>query len=299
MTGLQLAALTGLFLATGAVGIVWWALPGTAALGPALARLDGHATLTQVPLAVGGDVQDRLGAWFGRRLPESLWRTPTRELALLRRTPANFYGEKLLLAAIGLVGPPLILGGLLVMGVRLPVTVPLGLSLLAAVVLFVMPNLSIGPQAAAARLEFNHALSSYIDLVALERRAGSGARQALENAARVGRGHWVFDALADALAASGTDGRRPFEAFADLAKTLGVPQLEDLAAIMALAEQQTMPVYQTLRDHNRALRTAMLTDEQARANAANQLLAIPETLLVAVFVAILLGPQVMTLITSS
>ncbi len=39
---------------------------------------------------------------------------------------------------------------------------------------------------------------------------------------------------------------------------------------MALAEQQTMPVYQTLREHNRALRVALLTDEQARANAAKQ-----------------------------
>ena len=135
--------------------------------------------------------------------------------------------------------------------------------------------------------------------MALERRAGAGPRQALENAARVGRGHWTFDLLADALSASNVDGRRPWEAFHDLARDLGVPRLDDLASIMALAEQQTMPVYHTLRDHNRALRTAMLTDEQARANAANQLLAIPETLLVTVFVAILLGPQVMTLFTNS
>lgn len=299
MTGLQLALIAGLLVAGGLVGVVWWAAPGIAALGPSLARLDG-VTVRPVPSASGaGDVQDRLGAWFARRLPESLWRTPTRELALLRRTPANFYGEKVLLGLIGLIAPPLILGLLLVGGVQVPAVLPFGASLAGALGMFVLPNLTIAGQAKAARLEFNHALSSYIDLVALERRAGSGPRQALQNAARVGRGHWVFDALADVLSASGVDGRRPWEAFDDLARDLGVPSLDDLASIMALAEQQTMPVYQTLRDHNRALRTAMLTDEQARANAANQLLAIPETLLVTVFVAILLGPQVMTLFTNS
>lgn len=300
MTGIQLAALTGVLLASSVVGVVWWALPGTAALGPSLARLDHTATTrSAAPTGPAGDLQDRLGAWAGRRLPEALWRTPTRELDLLRRSPATFHGEKLLLAGIGLLIAPLLIGVFAVGGVALPLTVPLGASLAVAAVLFVLPNLTIAGQAKVARLEFNHALSAYIDLVALERRAGAGPRQALENAARVGRGHWAFDRLGDALAASGVDGRRPWEAFHDLARHLGVPQLDDLANIMALAEQQTMPVYQTLRDHNRALRTAMLTDEQARANAANQLLAIPETLLVGIFVAILLGPQVMTLFANS
>lgn len=160
MTGLQLAALAGLLIAGGAVGVVWWAVPGTAALGPSFARLDGVVGQPLVSASEAGDVQDRLGAWFGRRLPESWWRTPTRELALLRRTPANFYGEKLLLGLIGLVAAPLILGALLVIGVGVPVTLPVGASLAAGLGMFVLPNLTIAGQAKAARLEFNHALSS-------------------------------------------------------------------------------------------------------------------------------------------
>ncbi|MEA5155382.1 MAG: hypothetical protein VB059_11455, partial [Raineyella sp.] len=73
----------------------------------------------------------------------------------------------------------------------------------------------------------------------------------------------------------------------------------DLANIMALAEQQTMPVYQTLREHNRALRVALLTDEQARANAASERLTIPATMLAIVFIAILLGPSLMTLMSTT
>ena len=57
--------------------------------------------------------------------------------------------------------------------------------------------------------------------------------------------------------------------------------------------------YQTLREHNRALRVALLTDEQARANAAAERLTIPATMLAIVFIAILLGPSLMTLMSNT
>lgn len=304
MTGLQWAALVGVLIAGGVSGLVWWALPGTAALGPALQRLTGDHDLGPAAGGILGvpdnaDLQDRLGAWSGRHLPAWCWGTPAQELALLRRSTASFYGEKLLLAVLGLVSPPLILGGMALIGVGIPVAVPIVGSLGAAAVLFWWPNLAIKTEAAAARHEFNHALSSYIDLVALERRAGAGPRQALTDAARVGHGNWVFEVLLEALAASSVDGRRPWEAFHDVAQQLGVPALDDLAAIMALAEQQNMTVYQALREHNRALRVAMRTDERTAANKANEMLGVPVILLVVVFVAILMGPQLMTMLANS
>lgn len=135
--------------------------------------------------------------------------------------------------------------------------------------------------------------------VALERRAGSGPRQALENAARVGRGQWVIDRLAEGFTQSSVDGRPPWDVLRAMGDELALPELDDLANIMALAEQQTMPVYQTLREHNRALRVALLTDEQARANAASERLTIPATMLAIVFIAILLGPSLMTLMSNT
>ena len=127
----------------------------------------------------------------------------------------------------------------------------------------------------------------------------SVTRQALENAARVGRGQWVFDRLAEGFTQSSVDGRPPWDVLRAMGDELALPELDDLANIMALAEQQTMPVYQTLREHNRALRVALLTDEQARANAASERLTIPATMLAIVFIAILLGPSLMTLMSNT
>ena len=298
MTGLQLAALTGLLLATSVLCAVWWLTPTVPALGPALDRLIGVPSAPTV-VTGGVDTQDRVGAWVARWLPRWVWMTPVKELALLRRTEASFYGEKLILAAIGLVAPPLLSTLFSLFGLRFPIAVPLIASLVGAVGLFVLPNLDIHGKAKAARLEFNHVLTGFIDLVALERRAGSGPRQALENAARVGRGQWVFDRLAEGFTQSSVDGRPPWDVLRAMGDELALPELDDLANIMALAEQQTMPVYQTLREHNRALRVALLTDEQARANAASERLTIPATMLAIVFIAILLGPSLMTLMSNT
>jgi pilus assembly protein TadC len=298
MTGLQIAALTGLLLATSVLCAVWYLAPIKPVLRPALDRLNGAQGLS-APLPSGLGMQDRVGAWFARWLPVSVWMTPVRELTLLRRSEAAFYGEKLTLAGIGLAAPPLLASLFGVLGLRFPIPVPLVASLLAAVGLFLLPNLDARAKAKSARIEFNHVLTGFIDLVALERRAGSGPRQALENATRVGSGQWVFDRLAEGFTQSSVDGRPPWDALRRMGEELGLPELDDLANIMALAEQQSMPVYQTLREHNRALRIALLTNEQARANAVSERLTIPATMLAIVFVAILLGPSLMTLMSNT
>lgn len=298
MTGLQIAALSGFFLAAGVVSAVWWLAPARPALGPALDRLAGVES-SGPGVVVGADSQDRLGAWFARWLPSAVWMTPVKELALLRRTEANFYGEKLTLAGIGLIAPPVLVTLFNMVGWRLPLEAPVIGSAVAAVGLFFLPNLDIRSRAKSARVEFNHVLTGFIDLVALERRAGSGPRQALENAARVGRGQWVFDRLAEGFTQSSVDGRPPWDVLRSMGEDLGLPELDDLANIMALAEQQTMPVYQTLREHNRALRVALLTDEQAQANAVTERLALPSTMLAMIFIAILLGPSLMTLLSNT
>lgn len=294
MTGLQLATLTGLVLATSGVAFVWWAVPGVPRLNAALDGLHGSGMQALGPAA---DMQDRLGSWSERVVPATLWHAPNQDLALLRRTAASFHGERLMLAGIGLVFPPLLSAILLLAGVGPPLQIPVMASLIAAIGLFWLPSLTVRSQAAAVRQEFTHALTAYIDLVAMERRAGSGARQALENAARVGRGSWVFARIEAALAESAVDGRRPWDAFHAVASELGLSSLDDLANIMALAEEQSMPVYQALLDHNRGLRTALLTAEHAKANALTERLTVPTTVLVAVFVVIVIGPQIAAMLT--
>lgn len=296
MTALQLAVLAGLLLSGSAVALLWWVFPGLPRLGAALDGL-GAAGIPAATTGRAGGWEDRWGRWSVRVLPAALRATPAADLALLRMTAASFHGEKLLLGAVGVVFAPLLAGLAWLAGVPVPLPVPAIGSLVLATGLYLWPNLAVRSKAAEARAEFTHALTSYIDLVALERRAGSDARQALQYAAEVGGEHWVFARLAAALAESATDGRRPWDAFHQVAGELALPALDDLANIMALAAEQSMPIYQTLLEHNRALRTAQVTATQARANALNEQIAVPSVALVGVLVLIAMGPQISTLLT--
>ena len=67
-----------------------------------------HAQPRRPPTAAAARTgKERLGLWGLRVLPPGLWvRTPTRELALLRISVAQFYGEKLTFAGLGLLIPP-------------------------------------------------------------------------------------------------------------------------------------------------------------------------------------------------
>ena len=110
-----------------------------------------------------------------------------------------------------------------------------------------LPDGNLSDAAKKARVEFRRALGSYVDLVALERNAGgSGTRQALENAARVGDA-WPFHRIGDALARSRYSGDTAWDALHDLAAEHGLTDLDDLADIMRLAGEEGSQVVDTLR----------------------------------------------------
>ena len=137
-------------------------------------------------------------------LPPAIWvRTPTRELALLRIPLARFYGEKIVMFADSAWSSrrcsSRFFDSLRARASRsqLPAVASLGL----AAVMFFLPNYNALDDAQKARLEFARALGAYIDLVALERNNGIGARQAMEAAAEVGDS-WVFTRLSEELTRS-------------------------------------------------------------------------------------------------
>ena len=120
--------------------------------------------------------KERLGLWGLRVLPAGLWvRTPTRELALLRIPVAQFYGEKLTFAGLGLLIPPVLVTLFNAFGLSIPLQLPAVASLGLAAVMFFIPNYNALDDAKKARLEFARALGAYIDLVALERNNGIGS----------------------------------------------------------------------------------------------------------------------------
>jgi len=300
ITGLELAVLAGALIALGLVLLVVRLLPVEPDLAEALGRLTPS---TARPDVAGPEAPstgtERLGLWAMRALPSGLWvRTPTRELALLRISAARFYGEKLTFALLGLTIPPLLASFFAIIGLRFPIVIPAGASAALAAVMFFIPNYNAIDDAKKSRLEFSRALGAYIDLVALERNSGSGARQAMEAAAAVGDS-WVFTRLSEELARSRWSGLPPWDALHTLSEELGLPELDDFADIMRLSGEQGASVYSNLRARSTAMRTAILNDELADANAVGERMTIPSSLLGVIFMGLLIAPALLRMFNAS
>ena len=292
-TSLQLAIAAGALIGLGVALLVWRLVPAQPDLRDALERLSPERARRHLSAPVAGEPTQRLGAWGLRVLPPAVWgRTPTAELAILRKPVTRFYGEKVSFALLGLVIPPVLTVLFTIFGADLPVPVPVAGSLVLAGVLFMVPDYNARDDAKRARAEFSRALGAYIDLVALERHNGSGPRQAMEAAAAVGDS-WVFQRLSEELARTRWSGLTPWESLRALGAELGLPELDDLADIMRLSGEEGAQVYASLRARSAGMRAAMLNHEKAKANEVAERMTIPMSLLGVIFLAILVTPALL------
>jgi hypothetical protein len=242
--------------------------------------------------AVAPGTVEKFGIWAIRRFPASVWgRSPTKELALLRVPVHRHYGTKVLYAVAGLVVPPILSYYFVVIGLPVPVVVPAGGSLVLAAFLFMAPDMNVRSDAKKARADFSRALGVYTDLVALERLSGAGSRQAMENAAEVGD-NWVFRRIGEELQRSRWNGVAPWDSLQNLSEELGLPELTDLADVMRMSGEGSQ-VYDNLRARSAALRSAMLNNERASANAVSERINMPMSLLGVVFMIILVTPALL------
>ena len=307
---LTAAVVTGVTAGLGLTLIVRELLPRQPQLAAALDRLAPPRLTSTLPTAAplegpGGpdgppastsSLETRVGLRAQRYLAGTpLVPIPARELLLLRLPVAAFVGQKVLLALLGLAFPVLFTIVAAAMGYRLPFAVPVLGSLVLSVLMFVLPDLEVRRKAARAREEFARATSAYIDLTALERAAGAGATQALEQAATVGDS-WVFIRLREQLVRARLAGVPPWNGLHDLATELGLPELSDLADIMRLSGEQGAAVAETLRARSRGLRVALLNKEQTRANTDSERMVIPVALLGLIFLVILGAPAIVRIL---
>lgn len=297
MTGLNLMLAAGALVGLGTALLVVRSLPAQPDLADAISRLAStRVTPSTVEVTTRARRKERVGRWAMRTLPPDLWfHTPHRELALLRIPLARFYGDKLTFAAIGLAAPPLLVAFFEILGLSLPLVIPGLASLGLAAVMFMLPNYNAVDEARKARGEFARALGAYIELVALERNNGAGVRQAMETAAQIGDS-WVFTRLAEELNRSRWSGVPPWDALRTLADELGLPELTDFADIMRLSGEEGASVYPILRARSAAMRTAMLNDEVAVANAVGERMTIPGSLLGVIFMGLLVAPSLLRMV---
>jgi tight adherence protein C len=255
--------------------------PAPPPLTAALARLADppHRRTNGAGGTPAEDLDARLGVRL-RRIPvvDQLMGRLAADMRILRLDPNRLPAE---LAAYGLVGLlwfPVVATGLRLMGVQIPVVIPVWLGLVGAVVAIVIPYRRIRKRAVEARAAFGHALSAFCDVAAIAMSAGREIHAALTEAAAAGHGR-AFDELTEALHAGFLAGERPWEALAKLGRELDINDLIDLGGTIALAEEEGAPVVDTVASKARALRQRLVTDAERTSTAATERMALPGAML--------------------
>ncbi|MBW8174030.1 type II secretion system F family protein [Ornithinimicrobium sp. Arc0846-15] len=303
MSGLQLAILAGSLTGLGFAVVLWALVPVSPDLGDVLRRLSPEgarmAQQQRIQVAAGDDdFRDSLGRWAGRALPARVWgAVSAQDLAVMRVTPTRFYGEKVTFGLLGLMIVPFLSGVAWIVGISLPVFVPVLGSLLLGVALWYLPNYNITDDAKKARLEYTRSLGAFIDLVALERNGGSGPRQSMEAAAGVGDS-WPFKRLSEELARTRWSGVTPWDAMRHLGEELGIPEMHDFADIMRLSGEDGAQIYTILRARSSSMREAMLSAQKAQANEISERMTLPMSLLGVLFLVILVSPAMLGLLAT-
>ncbi|GGP80610.1 type II secretion system F family protein [Streptomyces melanogenes] len=286
--------LTGGTIGAGVALLIRELLLPQPALAPALKRTAPAALAMPEPHLEREEVW---GRWLLARLERIPGvRVPTTNLALLGLGPGQFMLKKTALGGLGLLCPVIATVPWIIAGVGLPFYVPAGVGLLVAALLFITPDLAVRDQAKRAREEFAHALSAYLDLVALKRAADAGPAEALEKAAAVGEG-WPFLFLQGALRRARLEKIPPYQALSELAAQYHLPVLDDVADIMRGSATDGAAVYKALRARTAALNAELLADQGAEANAASEKMTAPGALLAVLVMLLMAFPAVIRMLT--
>jgi Flp pilus assembly protein TadB len=220
-----------------------------------------------------------------------LLRVPSADLRLLGRDTDTLAAAKIICFLAGVAAPSVLSALLALTGTPVTWTIPVAASLATGAACFVMPDLTTRARAARKRAEFLHAMTSYVDLVVIERGAGAGPTETLEAPADIGGG-WAFARIRDALAQARHQGTPPWAALARLGAEIGVPELTDLADIAGIAGREGARIQETLEALAASIRAESLAATRARASSRSTTMVIPIALLGAGFLLLLIFPIV-------
>jgi len=294
MSTLQLVILAGAMIGAGIVLVVARLLPAHPDLAQTLAMLGPLSPANPASTEKGWLA---VGTWGLERLPEKLRPIPVKDLALVDMTPAAFLARKIAYFLVGLVIPSVVGYCAILLGVNIPWLVPACGSLVTATVGFLLPDLSVRTKAARARAEFTRTLACFVDLVALERSCGSGTKQSLDTAAGIGDS-WVFHRLQERLDHATWSGQTGWDGLSQMASDLDLSDLSDVADIMRLSGAEGAGIYRILRAKARSMREGLLLTDMTTANETNEKMSMPVSVLGIVFLAILIGPALLSMMTS-
>lgn len=263
-------------------------IPSVPDLHASLARLDAGTTPAVSPQRGG-----YFGAWWADHAPTLATRLGlgryAADLALVGDTPTGLLTRKAGYALLGLVFFPVLTAAMALVGLTLPVVLPVMASLVLGAGLFFTPDLDLTRRASATRQQMRRSVCVYLELVALERAADAGAGEALDRAAAIGDGR-AFELIRDALLRAHLGGTAPWVELTRLGEQLRVAELGDVADIMRLSGEDGAAVYTTLTARAASLRTSLLAGDAATANAASEHMVMPVAFLGIAFLALMAYP---------
>ena len=207
------------------------------------------------------------------------------------RTATSHLAQRLAFGLIGLLWAPLVVLIMRIGGVHVGVALPLWVCVVLGPLGFAYPGLALRSEAADRRRGFRHALSAFLDVVSVSLASGRGVDTALRDGVRAGHG-WPFEELERALSEARLLGETPWTALARLSRSIGVPELGELAASAALAGNEGARVRSSLAAKARAIRVRGLAEVEGAAQSATERMTLPVVLLMVGFIVFLGYPAI-------
>ncbi len=276
IAALSAGALVGLGLFLVGRGL----FPPRPSLAAVLARVHGGSAEPVATPAPGAGWSARLGPPLARALERAGVGVGAlaSDLAVLGRTVEDHTalraaGTAAGVAAVAALG---VVGGLV--GSSPSVLALAWLAAGGAVVGFVVPDALARRGAIARRAEVRQALAFFLDLVIVVLAGGAGVSSALRQASEAGDG-WAYRLIRGALARARVRREPPWVTLGQLGVELGVPELEELAAAVSLAEREGASVRQSLAAKAASIRDHQLAEAEAHASSATVHMAAPLVLL--------------------
>jgi tight adherence protein C len=301
------AVLLGAAIGALIFAVVWHVVPRRTSSAVQLARFDArissrrHSNSADArPSGVGTPasrltwLQSSIGAvvvdWLSQR--GLSYTTLRQDLALAGRTLNELMGTKILSFAAGFLMTLLATAEFrLIVNTSMPTGGFLVVAVIAATGLSFIPDIKARRDGAAARRDFRLALSSYLDLVALEMAASAAPAEALPSAARIGSG-WPMALIRETLRRATLSGQDHAEALIDLGQAIGVSELTDLGTTLQSVGRDGARARDTLIARAATMRSTRLANAESVAGQRDQSMLIAQILIGAAFVAFLLYPAI-------
>jgi Flp pilus assembly protein TadB len=300
---LTLPIVVGVVLGLGFYALIRALMPTRRSAVAQVARIDAlrargtaYESARQTKDAQGrfGTVRARIGVRVSEFYLQQGWeqRSLRADLAVLERSWENFLATKVLLAVTGLIFGPFLFAVVWTMGFGSSPVIPVWLALLCAALFFFLPDLEVRRDAADKRRDLRRVIGAYLDLVSMSLAGGRGLPEALMAAAEVSDG-WANQRIRNALADARITGHSQWQALGMLGEELGVEELKDLSASLALVADDGAKVRESLSSRAETMRHRELAEIEGSAGEKSQSMLVAQLLLCAGFLVFLIFPAAM------